>query len=58
MVQYTVKLEWKTELSCWKDNVIPFAVEELSELLQDFRESDPSAGNMLHWTVEPVKKQK
>lgn len=58
MVKYKVKLEYETEISCWKDNAIPFTVEELIEVLQDFYESDPSHGNDLHWTVEPVKKQK
>ena len=57
-MKFKVKLEYETEFSCHKDNVIPFAAEELFEILQDLKESDPSHGNDLRWTVEPVTKQK
>ena len=58
MPKFKVKLEFETKFNCHPDNVIPFAVEELLEILQDFRESDPTHGNDLKWTVEPVTKQK
>lgn len=57
-MKFKIKLEYETEISCWKENAIPFAVEELLEILNDFRESDPTHGNDLKWTVEPVTKPK